>query len=314
MPKLQEGWPEFSPRCYYAKDNVLVFEHLGEMGFQMVNERSGLLDFQHLICALSAVASFHASSIVFETKNQIKISEIYPDIVKENGYPSDINNIRHQNYDYTVVALCEIIKIMPEFKDSNRLEYILQKFKSEMNKIFDIVKPSKKYLNVLNHGDLWANNFLFKYENERPVQSRIVDFQLTRYAPPILDVITLITIPTSKEFRVQHLDSLLDSYYFMLGYFLKQQEFQIENILPRDQFDESVREFKILGLIKSCFYSHVTILPPDLAKTVMSNEGFEQFFKNKRSEIGLTAFKIDMIYRNRLSDMLSDFINTYVLV
>lgn len=312
LPKLQEGWPEFSARCYYAKDDKLVFEHLGEMGFRMGAERSGLLDFEHLKCALSSLASLHGSSIAYEVKNQVKIPEQYPEIVKENAYPSDVHSIRRQNFDHCVGALCEIIKIIPEFKDSNRLDYILNKFVEKMNTIFDIVSDDK-YLKVFSHGDLWANNLLFKYENDRPVQCRIVDFQLTRYAPPILDVLTVLTIPTSKKFRSEHLEPLLESYYSMLGYYLRQHGLLIKDILPKEQFNASIEEFKIFGLMESCLYSHLTILPPELTKCVTSDEGFEEFFKHKRNEICVTAFNNDLIYRNRLSDMLSDIVHSYVL-
>ncbi|XP_055853327.1 uncharacterized protein LOC129917041 [Episyrphus balteatus] len=313
LPKLQERQSDFSARCYYAKDDILVFEHLGEMGFRMGAERSGLLDFEHLKCALSSLASLHAASIIFETSSQQKISELYPEIVEENAYPSQSNCVRRENFDNAVVALCEIIKIMPEFKDSNRLEYILQQFPREMKKVFDFVIPTKKYLNVFSHGDLWANNLLFKYENDHPVQSRIVDFQLARYAPPILDVITLLTIPTSQKFRSEHLDSLLVSYYSMLGYFLKQHGLEINDILPMEQFEDSIREFKIFGLIESCLFSHLTILPTDLTKSLTSDEGFEDFFKNKRNEICLLAFNTDLVYRSRLSDMICDIVNSYIL-
>ncbi|XP_055849139.1 uncharacterized protein LOC129914100 [Episyrphus balteatus] len=317
LPKLQEGQPDISAQCYYAKDVVLVFEHLGEMEFQMAADRSGLLDYNHLECALSSLASLHASSIIFEATSQEKISEMFPEIIKENTYPSaEVNSARRDIVNNVVGALCEIIKIIPEFRQSNRLEYILKQFPQEMNRIFDLVKPTKtKYLNVFSHGDLWANNLLFKYEQDgRPVQCRFVDFQLTRYAPPIFDVITLLTISTTKEFRLQHLDSLLTSYYSMLEYFLRIHGLEINDFLPPKQFEESINELKIVGLIQSCLISHITMFPAELTKKILSDESFQQdFFKNKRKEICIMTFNSDAVYRSRLSDMISDFVNSYIL-
>ncbi|XP_017481008.1 PREDICTED: uncharacterized protein LOC108370230 [Rhagoletis zephyria] len=316
MPELQKIFPIIAPKCYYADEQLLVFEHLADQNFRMGAGRDGLLNYEHLHCILKSLAALHASSIVYEASCGRKLNELHPEAVVENSYPKGIseNHVRKRNFNNGNRVFLELIKLLPKYQE--KLDYILREFPKRMAAIFELVQTSDKYLNVFSHGDLWANNIMFQYGKygESPLQSRLVDFQLAHYAPPMVDLITVLTIPTSSSFRKQYLSELLSDYYRFMAEFLKCKQLNIESFLPREEFYETAAKFRIVGLIESLLFSHLTDLPTVLTENLTSSaNGFSDFFDAKRVEICLEAFRTDDIYRERLTDMLEDFIDNFVL-
>lgn len=316
LPKFQDIFEGIAPKCYYADNNWLVFEDLHQQGYRMGAGRDGLYDREHLKCAIKNLAALHAASLIYEVRQNLKIDELNPLAAKENAYPetNTPEHMRFRNFINAIKVFKAFLKEMPKY--SEQLNYIFNHIQDIMFVIFKFVKTSTKYRNVFSHGDLWANNIMFQYGKygEIPTQSCFVDFQLARYAPPMLDLITLLTIPTTREFRQKYLMELLADYYRYMTDFLKHEHFSIEDFITEQEFYASFEEFRICGLIESCLFSHLTILPPDLTKSLTaSTDGFTDFFDHKREEICLKAFTTDETYRTRLTDMLEDLVDNFIV-
>ncbi|XP_062142404.1 uncharacterized protein LOC133850356 [Drosophila sulfurigaster albostrigata] len=310
LPDLQAACAEIAPKCYYADKNLLIFENLIDQGYRMGAGRDGLLNYGQLHCALKTLAALHAGSIIMHLQGKERIP------LEEHAYPSNVRkeHMRIRYFYQTCEVFKELIKTLPKYQ--SQLDYILSEVTQRMAIIFELCKASKTRLNVTLHGDLWANNILFQYDkyDEKPLQCRFVDFQLLRYAPPAMDLTTMLTIPTTRQFRAAHLNELLAEYYRFMKEYLKEANLNIANILPEAEYYKSMEEYRIVGIIESLQFSHLAMLPPACTQELTSSEdGFNDFFSHKRIEICVKAFKSDELYRNRMTDMLEDFVDNYVL-
>ncbi|KAG8241074.1 hypothetical protein J6590_095164 [Homalodisca vitripennis] len=96
-----------------------------------------------------------------------------------------------------------------------------------------VFKPRKQAVNVLNHGDLWVNNMMFKYNSpETPDAVKLVDFQYPRYPSPAVDLIYYIWSSADGGVRETKYEELLNIYLQILNSTLEELGCQFLKNLP----------------------------------------------------------------------------------
>lgn len=66
----------------------------------------------------------------------------------------------------------------------------------------------------LNHGDAWVNNYMFKYdEYGNPIDVLFLDFQVTFWNSPIVDLLYFFITSTNNELRANDFDKLIKFYH-----------------------------------------------------------------------------------------------------
>lgn len=363
IPRLQDitigGGSPWAAQSYLCKDEkVLILEDLRLNGFQMaLNSKLGLFDIDHLMVATRVIAKFHASSIILENRNHETMLQMYPKSVEENAYPDNEQSIRMKGLKNAIAAYQNLIPLIPKYQsDFLALEVINKQLPIVMKRIVDFAKTSTKFRNVFSHGDLWANNLLFRYENYdkrpdsdssnvqsnepayqevgevdilspkgkivagqnslKPIDVRLVDFQLARYAPPAYDLMILLFMTTSKSFRQCHLKDICDNYYESLREELDRLGLDVNYELPKDQFLDSIEHYKLAGMIECLLFSHLTLLPESQTDKMFANsDEFAQFILDgeKRSAVCVDCFKKDEEYRSRLTEIIIELVDTHIL-
>ncbi|XP_039313572.1 uncharacterized protein LOC105198287 [Solenopsis invicta] len=202
---------------YVQSENptLLVMEDLAPLGFRMACRLSGL-DLDHTILALRGLAKFHAASVAVCEKEP-KQKEMYSRGMFSDKHPPEMRGF----FIMSVKTLADEIANWPEVKKYSEK---IAKLTDHIYQIgIDATEPSEDEFNVINHGDFWVNNMLFKYDNDgKPTDHIFVDFQLCVYTSPAIDLLYFLNTSPSPDIVENKKDILLNEYLGTLSAIMKQ--------------------------------------------------------------------------------------------
>lgn len=296
-----------------AKDGYyIILEFLKD--YQVMSSQNLVFDFEHFKIAAKTLAIFHASSLIFKSQTGEKVSDCFGKILLETSYPDTEGNIRRRGVDCAINAFIGMIKIIPQYKNSPKLNEIIEKFPSTIRRIFDFVQPSKEYKNVVSHGDLWANNFMFKYDSEnKPITCKLVDFQLARLSPPALDLVQFVHVNSTEEFRIKYLNDVINTYLSSLENELMRLQLDVSVLLSRSEILQSFNDYRLAGLIESALFGHLILVPSEISSRIMSSsDEYDNFICRSRIDVCLQAFR-HVYYKTRMTEILCEIIENFVL-
>lgn len=136
-------------------------------------------EFEYCAILMRTLAKFHAKSFVFERQYKKTLYDEFSHCLQETLWPRADGKVRAM-FDAAVKGVISMINLLPGLNDDQCRDF-RKKIAELCAEHIDKLSPSTKYKNVLCHGDLWANNILFKYDaDKRPVECCFIDFQMAR--------------------------------------------------------------------------------------------------------------------------------------
>ncbi|XP_067008129.2 uncharacterized protein [Anabrus simplex] len=309
----------WAPRCYFTRTDLLVLEDLAAEGFKLFNKRE-YMSYQFCELVIKLLADFHAASVICEERESeasgkvFKLNEEYPSINIEGEFveTDGKSQLKHW-FQAGIKAMFTLVSKLNMYgNNSEHFNKISGTFKNKCELMFEFVKPSNVYKNVICHGDLWPNNLMFRFEadGETPNEVRLLDFQLVRYAPPALDVMMFLHMVSSREFRRAHLEALLSLYYERFNGALQSHSV---TTIPWEEFRESCTYYAQAGRIMAPYFHHVYLMPAHLLVPVLGSKDSFEMFNKDRDELVLQCFEEDLSYRARLIEGLEELIECFVL-
>ncbi|XP_058815884.1 uncharacterized protein LOC131679228 [Topomyia yanbarensis] len=306
---------KWRPECYLVRDDLIVLEDLKwRYGYSMVHYKKPL-ESTYLHLVLEAVAQMHAVSLNYEFNvvGGQRLDDLYSDILFETSVS--------QGNSWFMAGLSAIKAIALNgtkyCKSSTKKQLIQRDLDTKLRQIFDVVKPTTEFQNVLVHRDIWHNNLMFRFEKDPitgdnivdcPKSCVLLDFQICRYLPPVIDVLLTIYLTTRRSHREQFLDDYLKFYHKTLSSKLRQFDLDPEKVLNWEQLQRSLGHYKIIGHVFACVYLALTNIPENVLDDLNRDdpELYHQYCNVNRDEFVLKYLRDDEFYRETMVECVEE--------
>lgn len=292
------------PRCYLAVLNKIVVLDL--MSHYRVKDISEYFDSDEIRSSIASVATLHSASMMCESKNGLNPTAVWGDYFFDALYLRKDGHLGFVHMTNGIKAIKAIIEQkFPEI-DSE----LKRKIYDIYDRLPETVEPSKKFRNVISHGDLYTNNIMFS-TGSKPLRAKIVDFQLFRFNPPALDLLMLIYLTTEVR-NADELNELTEFYYESVRSDMKTFGMDSSVELPKQEFTESLVYFNSTAIAIALLFQHYVNLPPATLKQIMGDAAkLSRFILEDRNDTVLSAFEFDAAYRSKLTTTISMLIDSF---
>jgi hypothetical protein len=202
------------PKVYYANydkeldDGIIIMEDLRDSGHRMWDKYQPI-NLEHTKLLMTTLGRLHAVSFALKAKRP----EIFEKYTKLNDFFLD--SFKDENFKgFLGQAMVKIADSLGEGNEKKKAKLL------KLNE--DLLGTIESCLNVeatepfavVNHGDCWSNNYLFHYSKRgRPENIVMIDWQISRYCSPIIDLVYFFFICTDSALRLKHFDELLGLYH-----------------------------------------------------------------------------------------------------
>lgn len=198
---------ELTPKVFEVNRNndAILFEDLSAAGFSVANRFTGL-DETHCRLVVQSLAKLHASSMV--------LNHTEPNVFQpfSDGLFNRKIKLLH-DFFYAMLDTCaEEVSTWPEFKTiTKKLVELKDDLIERGSCVFDYHEDETF---VFLHSDLWTTNLMFKYDDEQsPIDIKFIDFQMSSYGSPVIDLIYFIYTSAEIEVRFNKTQELLKYYW-----------------------------------------------------------------------------------------------------
>ena len=273
---------EFSPNCYLVKNELLIMEDLKNKNFVMGDKP---LKPTHIKAAVSALARYHASSILLEDRLGKPLDQVFPEMIKEKLFIVDGSSWFTFSLKNTI-ALAEKFGLADSVKCTNIME-----------KLFDLIKQSKKHRNVICHADVHSNNLMFDDKGN----CVLIDFQVLRYSPMVNDVLQLLYVTAESDFRKKSENELLKHYHFLLDETVRKNSSDAKTP-SLDEIIQAYNDCRLYGKIYSMLTAPLLYINPEFLKGTLNDpKAFQKFM--------FASIENDENYRNIVKATVEDLLS-----
>ncbi|XP_029170505.1 uncharacterized protein LOC114940149 [Nylanderia fulva] len=218
------------PRCF-DEQAAIILENLKENHYTTQDRIRGL-DKMHMDFAIDHLAKLHATTIGLKLKK--------PGLFEKAILPVLEYSVNEDAKDCVVDM---VQKAHNDYKSMKKAEPYLDRIQKTLEYATRVTLTPREPWTTLVHNDFWVNNMLFKYDEStgRPIDMKIVDFQLTVYDYGVHDLIFFLMSSAREEVLDEHLDNMIDLYYDSFVECLESLGVSA-NLFPKSQFLQQLNQ------------------------------------------------------------------------
>ncbi|XP_014257216.1 uncharacterized protein LOC106671000 [Cimex lectularius] len=250
------------PHCLGQLDDTkIVLQDLKELGYKIIDRQKGM-DYEHASMTMGALAKFHALSVALVQRGLIS-----PDGYSKFVFGGDFD-VMNEHLRSNFETLHRAISTTWSCEWSDIIERLGKLPKKAVNILRECRKKGK--FNVLNHGDPWVNNIMFRYPkgSTEPESIRFVDFQLSHYDSYAFDLHYFMStsiapdiLPSADRLLLEYTETLAASLRF----------FGINDSPTYADVLVEMKRTEFFGLVAAVTVAPVVTAPPELAPPKIAN-------------------------------------------
>ncbi|KAJ8674742.1 hypothetical protein QAD02_010528 [Eretmocerus hayati] len=285
-----EPW---APKCFLARDDLLVMEDLKSQGFKIV---SNPLSIEQMRSAVATIARLHSCSILLVSDIDKLLSRLDQTFL-EGGTWESMDSSRAL---WLKVGMRTTEYIASELSLDS--DCISKAYDMDLEKL----EPKDGEPNALSHRDLWPNNIMFREKNGK-TDCRLVDFQLSTFTSYVVDLLEFIYINADKSTREIYETELIIHYHEKLMEQLKRHDYQGKEI-PLEKVQRDYDDKKVCGLVGAVQCLPISLLNKELSSEFSKPGNFEYHSRVDRTEFVKKVMRVDESYRRRIEGAVRDLV------
>ncbi|XP_026330442.1 uncharacterized protein LOC113237936 [Hyposmocoma kahamanoa] len=235
-----------------APNEIILLEDLGVLGFQILDRFTSLTD-ENVRLVLKNFASLHSLSYVLKNKEPEKFETFKNKLVDFSLLMASIPesaNFFSQIYE-------DVQKLLRGDKYKKAVKNVITQMITYATKLAKIEHDSK--FSVIQQGDAWTNNIMFRLENDKTVECCMIDYQASKVSSPVADLHYMIFLCTDYATRKKHYDDWINYYHSQLDKNLSNYGLKANYVYPRDKLDADLRRFAKASIGQIIFVTMVII-------------------------------------------------------
>ncbi|XP_023012807.2 uncharacterized protein [Leptinotarsa decemlineata] len=313
--KFQDNYIISNPFSGHAKlyetslkdgHECLVMENIVENGYKLWNRQIPMTP-EHIKAVFVEYAKFHAVSLAMKHKNP----DLFEDLtsgIEEHVFGADMDDqVKFQSFiDAIINNGSKALEGVPDLLD------VLKRLGTSLPEYFKNEMKDPKWNLVVNHGDCWCNNLMFKYETPENFSKIskvcILDWQLSKFGSPAADLTYFFFAHSPKEVLYDY-QKYLKLYHDTVCQNLKEFSCDPEEIFPYNLLEEHWIHFIKFGvymamMILKIMYCDSDEAPDLTATTEAGNDVMSSFSFESRNADG---------YNERVSTLIRFLVDTGLL-
>ncbi|CAD7091884.1 unnamed protein product [Hermetia illucens] len=206
----KEAGVDFSVGAKCIKTQIdppaIILEDLVVAGYENISRFEGM-DLDHVHVTLEKLARFHAA-----TARIYEINGPYSEHFNKGIFGPEMLAMMEK----MVASTWEVIKsCIQKWGDC---EVYIEKMEKLFLRFCDLILEAEKMdpndFNVLNHGDTWCNNIMFKHNKDGTIDDlKFVDLQVSKWGSPVWDLQYFIISSCSYDIRIEKFDYFVKYYH-----------------------------------------------------------------------------------------------------
>uniref|UniRef100_A0A1Q3FRF5 Putative ecdysteroid kinase n=1 Tax=Culex tarsalis TaxID=7177 RepID=A0A1Q3FRF5_CULTA len=196
---------ELGPRLLYSSSDphwMMVFSDLSVRGYTV---KPSQMDLEESKMMYTKLARWHATStFLVDSMPMLKTLD------KGLG-TMDLKEFKPL-WSSLIITLSKACRNWPGYESyADKLEQISEKIFDKLYNIYSLDESTRYY--VLNHGDLHSKNCMYKIVNGKTEDILLLDYQISMWGSPAIDIIYSMYNAVNYETRNGHRDELIKFYY-----------------------------------------------------------------------------------------------------